>query len=470
MFTQFNIENLSLSNFRCFGEFSIDFNLVTRKVFSQGKSTEVGPLTVLVAKNGMGKTSILDAIRILFGTYVRTFSNNGKGAKSPVHAKSQDIRMFRDENGQLTQSDDMAVDGQVWLCGKKEFVCRSLDRKTDARTTSSDVSFITSCGRNLAESRKNTSSTNWPLLAFYGTKRLWSAPKTTGRTLLLLDNPIFGYDKCLDEEHNLQLVQNWLTKAVSKHNIDTADNLRKNPVIESQLMAISNSLEAVLSKEGYSSELTIESLLSELAIKHITSSGTIPLAISQLSDGVRAAFGLVADIAFRCAKLNPHLGTNAPKKTQGIVMIDEVDLHLHPAWQQTILNTLQLAFPNLQFIVTTHSPQVISSVPKECVRIIDPSQPLAYLPDEQTEGATAQRMLNDVFGTSSRLPPDTNELTFALNRYRDLIAAGKWDDPEAKGALSFLSSRMPADPELAELAMDVYLKEYQRRHSSEANS
>ena len=79
-------------------------------------------------------------------------------------------------------------------------------------------------------------------------------------------------------------------------------------------------------------------------------------------------------------------------------------------------------------------------------------------------------MLNDVFGTTSRLPPDTNELTFTLKRYRDLIAAGKWDDPEAKEALSVLSARMPTDPELAELAMDVYLKEYQRRHSSEANS
>lgn len=97
--------------------------------------------------------------------------------------------------------------------------------------------------------------------------------------------------------------------------------------------------------------------------------GTMPVA--QLSDGVRNMMGLVADIAFRATKLNPHLGLEAARQTAGIVLIDEVDMHLHPSWQQTVLASLQEAFPNIQFIVTTHSPQVLSTVSREHIRVLE---------------------------------------------------------------------------------------------------
>ncbi|MBF0471843.1 MAG: AAA family ATPase, partial [Gammaproteobacteria bacterium] len=94
------------------------------------------------------------------------------------------------------------------------------------------------------------------------------------------------------------------------------------------------------------------------------------LPVSLLSDGVRAMVSLTADLAWRCAKLNPHLRAEAANKTEGIVLIDEVDMHLHPAWQQRVIASLQSAFPKIQFIVTTHSPQVISTVAKESIRLI----------------------------------------------------------------------------------------------------
>lgn len=66
---------------------------------------------------------------------------------------------------------------------------------------------------------------------------------------------------------------------------------------------------------------------------------------------------MVADIAARMAEANP--GKENPLSTSGIILIDEVDLHLHPQWQRTILKSLHSIFPNVQFIVTTHSPSVI---------------------------------------------------------------------------------------------------------------
>jgi predicted ATP-binding protein involved in virulence len=94
------------------------------------------------------------------------------------------------------------------------------------------------------------------------------------------------------------------------------------------------------------------------------------LQVEQLSDGVRNMIALVADIAYRMARLiNSDLGREAARETPGLVLIDEVDMHLHPEWQQVVLKTLTLAFPRVQFVLTTHSPQVISPVPSSSANV-----------------------------------------------------------------------------------------------------
>jgi len=81
-----------------------------------------------------------------------------------------------------------------------------------------------------------------------------------------------------------------------------------------------------------------------------------------MSDGFRNMIAMVADIAHRAARLNPHLGSNAAAKATGVVLIDEIDLHLHPKWQRRVVDDLKSSFPNMQFIVTTHSPFIIQSL------------------------------------------------------------------------------------------------------------
>jgi predicted ATP-binding protein involved in virulence len=72
-----------------------------------------------------------------------------------------------------------------------------------------------------------------------------------------------------------------------------------------------------------------------------------------------------ADIAHRASTLNPHLGAQAARETPGLVLIDEVDLHLHPRWQRRVVGDLLKAFPLVQFVATTHSPFIIQSLPNE---------------------------------------------------------------------------------------------------------
>ena len=83
-----------------------------------------------------------------------------------------------------------------------------------------------------------------------------------------------------------------------------------------------------------------------------------------MSDGLQSMINIVSEIAHRCIELNGIFGVDAVKLTPGVVMIDEIDLYLHPHWQKHVLQDLCNAFPNIQFIVSTHSPFIVQSLEK----------------------------------------------------------------------------------------------------------
>lgn len=87
-----------------------------------------------------------------------------------------------------------------------------------------------------------------------------------------------------------------------------------------------------------------------------------------MSDGYKIIISLIGDLSYRCAILNPQLGINCLSKVSGVVLIDEIETHLHPSWQQRILNDLGKVFPLIQFIITTHSPIVLSATKAHVIR------------------------------------------------------------------------------------------------------
>jgi predicted ATP-binding protein involved in virulence len=156
--------------------------------------------------------------------------------------------------------------------------------------------------------------------------------------------------------------------------------------------------------------------------------GRLPLSF--LSDGVRNMIALVADVAHRCARLNPHFGTEAARLTPGILLIDEVDMHLHPRWQQQVLGLLGNAFPAMQMVVTTHSPQVLSTVDVESIRIVRHVEGIGTLehPRFQTRGVEAADVLAEIMGVdpTPRVPEADK-----MSRYRALIEDGLAEADEA---------------------------------------
>jgi predicted ATP-binding protein involved in virulence len=142
----------------------------------------------------------------------------------------------------------------------------------------------------------------------------------------------------------------------------------------------------------------------------------------------------VAEIAWKAAILNPHLGADAAKKTPGIVLIDEVDLHLHPRWQHRVLRDLRTTFPEMQFIVTTHSPQIISTAEAGWLRILDGGEEPRLV--EHVQGWDSNAVLEQIMGAHHR-PPETQEKLNAL-----FTAIAEEDFPKAKALLDQLERQM----------------------------
>ncbi|WP_241638752.1 retron Ec78 anti-phage system effector ATPase PtuA [Rosenbergiella epipactidis] len=137
----------------------------------------------------------------------------------------------------------------------------------------------------------------------------------------------------------------------------------------------------------------------------ITNDGN-DVTIDQLSDGQRIFLSLVADLARRMVMLNPLLEN--PLEGRGIVLIDEIELHLHPKWQQEVILNLRSTFPNIQFIITTHSPIVLSTIEKRCIREFDPNndnnQSFLDSPDMQTKGSENDQILEQVMNVHPTPP------------------------------------------------------------------
>ncbi len=153
-----------------------------------------------------------------------------------------------------------------------------------------------------------------------------------------------------------------------------------------------------------------------------------------LSDGVRTTLSLVMEIAFRCYLLNPYLGIDAAKLTEGVVLIDEIDLHLHPTWQKKIVADLRRAFPNIQFIVTTHAPLVIGSLKEGALFNISENKLYQF---QNQFGRDANAILKEM-----DTEPMDDELQNDIDNYFILIENEKGKSQEAISLRQKLESKL----------------------------
>jgi predicted ATP-binding protein involved in virulence len=413
---------MSLQNFRCFADCTIDLH---------------PDLTVLVAENGQGKTAILDAMAVSLGLFVDTLA----GTRQFHGFHETDVRLVSGTDHAMNPAlpTGVVADGNIthqvvhWSRTQRSSGPRARTSTKDAESLRKSANAI----RNNLEDGQAAETREpliLPLLAFYRTDRLWSEHGSTRRRkshFALTNERLAGYVDCMSSSSSFKGMVAWYENRMreigdSKFSTDLSKNV---PLIT----AVREAIRVVLEPTGWW-ELDWDHERRCLVVGH-ADHGRLPL--SMLSDGVRNMIALIADIARRCATLNPQLSLGAARQTPGVLLIDEVDMHLHPRWQQRVVQLLREAFPLLQMILTTHSPHVLSTVEKESIRVVSlrEGRGLIDTPILQTRGVESADVLASIMGVDP--VPQIEEARW-LSDYRALIEDGKAETNEAVGLRSKL--------------------------------
>ncbi len=412
------LDKLTLRNFRCFAECTIDLH---------------PELTVLVADNAQGKTAILDAIGISLGILVRELSPSGS---SPGFAR-EDIRQKRRNDGQMAEVLPTEFHAEGVVNGQPLKWSRSLRTSSSrARASNKRAANLQAAALQIIRSMNDfevgvqTVAPVLPLIAFYGTGRLWSTHRLTeGRRTAERKRMVrlAGYTDCLSSSSSFKSFVLWYRDMVSLlAGGSGARALGRDEQPLAQLAAVNEAARTVLEPTKWR-DIRWDNPRRTLVVEH-PDHGRLPL--SQLSDGVRNMIALVADIAHRCVRLNPHFGEAAARSTPGILLIDEVDMHLHPRWQQLVMDLLRKAFPSMQMVVSTHSPHVLSTVDKSSIRVIQlkEGQALLATPAFQTRGVESADVLATIMGVD---PIPQVEEAIWISSYRGLIEDGQAESSDS---------------------------------------
>lgn len=446
-----HISKLYLENFRCYDKFEIDFD---------------DELTVIVAENGQGKTAILDALAIAMGSYLSCFSD----AKARnIH--ETDVRQTV-ETAAKTQLEILRMKSQYPVIigaegevgGEKISWQRELNN-AKGRTTMQHAKKLTDYGRRMVAAlrARDDNKAVLPVIAYYGTGRIWKDSRLRN-TLKNIDlERSSGYADCLESTSSYASFGHWvkyaIMSAVEIERIIAEKQLDEPNPYKEVFKAVEQAIVTCIGSMGWT-DIDYSFVRQNLVLKHKTH-GILP--IEALSDGARSVISMVADLSYRMVRLNPDLGINAVLQTPGVVMIDEVDMHLHPSWQQTVLSDLRKAFPLVQFIVTTHSPQVLTTVPPESIRalrwdngLIDIYQP------EFSLGAQSVQLLKDIQCVDAR--PQNLQVVQELQRYLDLVAEDEWDCEEALALRKKLDKWAAGrEPALLRADMDIRMRAFRRK-------
>jgi predicted ATP-binding protein involved in virulence len=238
---------------------------------------------------------------------------------------------------------------------------------------------------------------------------------------------VAAYDGAFQTQRNFRTFFEWFRE---RQEVETDRRLEESRFRDPQLQAVRSSIESFM--PGYS-DLRVKFNPLRMTLRKEREE----LRVDQLSDGEKILLSLIGDLARRMAIANPD--SKSPLSGEGIVMIDEIDLHLHPTWQRGVVQRLPEVFPNVQFFLTSHSPVIASAVRPENLWVLRDGQ----IRHAEAFGQEVGLVLSEVFDTPPRLESIQRELDdlFASIRKRDLEAA-QTQLQSLEGTIA------PSDPEL----------------------
>lgn len=376
-------------------------------------------LTVLSGLNGAGKSSVLQAVKIVMSWLVAR---------------------IRNENGQGQYIPQMSVtNGEVNGCIKASFgstdytVIPNKAKPGLFKDYKFEIGEIKEISNSIRQKYQENQENPIPVFAFYGVER---AVLDIPLRIRMHEYTAFdAYDKCLDGAANFRSFFTWFRSCEDWENEQNARSQGgSNRILHSGLEAFREAL-AIFMPEYTGIQVSRHPLEMR-----INKDGHW-FNVEQLSDGEKIYLALIGDLCHRLSLANP---AGNPLEGEGIVLIDEIDLHLHPQWQSEIADRLIRTFPNIQFIVTTHSPHVINSVPTESLRMISGTGEIRT--SDYAYGLPSEIIFKDIMGLSHDVPENIES---RIRDFYKLISIGDLAGADKK--ICELNNMVPEYPELTRM-------------------
>lgn len=400
------LKSIRLENFRIIEEAQLDF----------GRR-----LTLFTGMNGSGKTSVMEGLSITLGAVLTHLPEvSGRG----FSRTGEEIRQVENKKAPYCRISLETVQGLQW---------DRLQKRDKSRTTASLLPSD-GCGvrelyrhidQEMIDPMNRGETFLLPVFAFYGVSRALLDPPYSRKGFPKTHKRLEALQGALEASGSFKSAFIWF---YNKEN----EEFRHKQAEQSFDVTLKELDTVRRAVAGMIPEIS-EPHVDVNPLRFVVRQGGELLDIMQLSDGYKTLLALVIDLSRRMALANPHL--DDPLLADAVVMIDELDLHLHPSWQQRVVGDLLKTFPNAQFIVTTHTPYIVESAnnnlkrhqirnfPIESDAILelvplDPGDTAAYLMKGQ---AGVESLMDTELGLlDDRLIEPFNQLTMLFDRMRDI--------------------------------------------------
>lgn len=424
-----------------------DINIVNFKGFQNETVVFNGNLTVVIGNNTAGKTTLLKAIQVGLGAYLQSLKQLPGGAPYRRNFSSLDKFMRFDEKlrdyipneekPRITINADFPITQALCdNCPKVSFIPVHWYREfagnytTHTRACAGELIDAVHQMESLRYDEKQESV--YPLVLAFGAKRTSdSQAKSTSNVKERASRIEKAYKFALHDKVDFEGAMEWL----KHYDKDIKDKKEFEGTREAFFEALQIAIPAL-------SEIDFDEGEIEAVV---TVTGHTPSRhhFSYMSDGLQSMINIVSEIAHRCIELNGCLGHNAVKMTPGVVMIDEIDLYLHPHWQKHVLQDLTKAFPMIQFIVSTHSPFIVQSLQE--------GQLVSFDDNVLTSGEPFREGLEDITSERMGLQQDIrskrfNEMVDVATRLFEAADNGSANKDELKAKLDEIEAEFSDDP------------------------
>ncbi len=464
------VKRLHLQNYGRFEDLKIDFAPTAEKS---------GNVTVIVGNNGAGKSQILQALATGLSWLIVELQNKnheGEFLKQSIiknNSENTEIKITLDDLNR-TSNDNNWKKNNLSVAWK---ISASREKKLSPAVYGIDDYGLSELVDNYQNIFNEDQNASLPILAFYPVDRVVNSAhmeingSSTSSQLAAYDNALAistGFEiffSWFREREDIENEKNIDLRSLSKDDSTLLDSLEsefkftrsntskvltedeKESMIMQVVLNFKKSLYSQIENSFYDKMLTSVrqsiNFFTDFKNPRIRRQGTPTmivekdgeeLDVNQLSQGEKSLLALVGDIARRLALLNPSLDN--PLEGEGVVMIDEVDLHLHPKWQHDLIDKLVKTFPNVQFILTTHSPHVISDNPDILLYSLDDGE-LIEMPN--VYGEDVNTVLTKIFDVPFR-DSDVEEQFNIIRR-----AISKRDYLLAEDNIEHLGQELPSD-------------------------